>query len=317
MIVVTGGAGFIGSNLVKGLNDRGRRDILVVDDLGDGTKFRNLADCDIADYQDKDRFLDQVKAHGLGKRTEAVFHLGACSKTTEWDGRYMMENNYEYSKCLYHACQDANAAYIYASSASVYGMGPVFTEDPANEQPLNVYAYSKFQFDNYVRRHLDKVSAQVVGLRYFNVYGPREQHKGSMSSVAYHLNNQMLEHGEVRLFEGCEGYGDGEQQRDFVYVEDAVAVKLWLMGNSRVSGIFNVGTGRAQAFNDVARAVVSWHGRGEIRYIPFPDHLKGRYQSYTQANLEALRKAGYTAEFLTVEQGVHRYLDWLNGADDG
>lgn len=312
MIVVTGGAGFIGSNLVKGLNERGYRDILVVDDLSDGAKFRNVADCEIADYQDKDSFLAQVCDRGLSRATVAVFHLGACSTTTEWDGRFMMQNNYEYSKRLLHACLEHKTPYIYASSASVYGMGPVFKEDPANERPLNVYAYSKFQFDNYVRRFLHEANTQVVGLRYFNVYGPREQHKGSMSSVAYHLNKQLLEEGKVRLFEGCDGYGDGEQRRDFVYVEDTVKVKLWLMDNPFVSGVFNVGTGRAQTFNDVAHAVLSWHGRGELEYIPFPDHLKGRYQSYTQADLQALRAAGYEQAFLNVEQGVHRYLDWLN-----
>jgi ADP-L-glycero-D-manno-heptose 6-epimerase len=191
-------------------------------------------------------------------------------------------------------------------------MGPVFKEDPAFEQPLNVYAYSKFQFDNYVRRYAEKSAGQVVGLRYFNVYGPREQHKGSMSSVAYHLNQQLLAGDKVRLFVGCEGYGDGEQRRDFVYVEDTVKVKLWLMENPQISGIFNIGTGRAQPFNDIARAVISWHDRGEIEYIPFPEHLKGRYQSLTQADLSILREAGYDEAFLDVERGVHRYLDWLN-----
>jgi ADP-L-glycero-D-manno-heptose 6-epimerase len=312
MIVVTGGAGFIGSNLIKGLNRRGLNDILVVDDLSDGTKFRNIADCEISDYQDKDLFIDNVTQNGLSRETTLVFHMGACSTTTEWDGRFMMHNNYEYSKRLLHACQEVKISFIYASSASVYGMGPVFKEDPAFEQPLNVYAYSKFQFDNYVRRFAEKSAGQVVGLRYFNVYGPREQHKGSMSSVAYHLNQQLLEDQKVRLFEGCDGYGDGEQRRDFIYVEDTVEVKLWLMENPHISGIFNVGTGRAQPFNDVARAVISWHQRGEIEYIPFPEHLKGRYQSYTQADLSALREAGYGEAFLDVERGVHRYLDWLN-----
>lgn len=312
MIVVTGGAGFIGSNLVKGLNKRGLNDILVVDDLSDGTKFRNIADCEISDYEDKDLFIDRVVKHGLDKQTTIVFHMGACSTTTEWDGRFMMQNNYEYSKRLMHACQQAKISYVYASSASVYGMGPVFKEDPAFEQPLNVYAYSKFQFDNYVRKFAKKYAGQVVGLRYFNVYGPREQHKGSMSSVAYHLNRQLLEGGKVRLFEGSDGYGDGEQRRDFVYVEDTIEVKLWLMENSQISGIFNVGTGHAQPFNDIARAVISWHNRGKIKYIPFPEHLKGRYQSFTEADLSALREVGYERDFLNVERGVHRYLDWLN-----
>lgn len=312
MIIITGGAGFIGSNLVKGLNDAGFSELLVVDDLTDGTKFRNLADCRIADYVDKDRFIAGVSDNGLDANVRAVFHLGACSTTTEWDGRYMLDNNYEYSKRLLRACVQRHIPFIYASSASVYGMGPGFAEDPLNEKPLNVYAYSKFLFDHYVRQRLSTSRSQIVGLRYFNVYGPREQHKGKMASVAYHLNTQLMGQGKVRLFAGCDGYADGEQRRDFVYVGDTVAVKLWLLENPRVSGIFNVGSGRAQSFNDVARAVIQWHRRGEIEYIPFPEDLVGRYQSYTQADIGALREAGYKGEFLAVEQGVSRYLDWLN-----
>jgi ADP-L-glycero-D-manno-heptose 6-epimerase len=200
--------------------------------------------------------------------------------------------------------------YIYASSAAVYGGGQVFKEQPDCEAPLNVYGYSKLLFDQYVRRQ--KLKTQVVGLRYFNVYGPREQHKGSMASVAFHLNNQIHETGKVRLFEGCDGYDDGEQRRDFIYVGDVVEVNLWLMQNPQVSGIYNVGTGRSQSFNDVANAVVDWHGSGEIEYIPFPQHLVGRYQSFTEADMSALRAAGYSKDFATVEQGVKAYLDWLN-----
>ncbi len=315
MIIVTGGAGFIGSNLVKGLNETGEADILVVDDLSDGTKFRNLADCEIADYEDKDRFVERVRASGLPDGTRAVVHLGACSTTTEWDGRFMMDNNYAYSKDLLHAAMARAVPFIYASSASVYGMGPEFREARECERPLNVYAYSKFQFDQYVRPRLAAAPAQIVGLRYFNVYGPREQHKGTMASVAYHFHNQILENGRARLFEGSDGYGPGEQRRDFVYVGDTVAVKRWLLAHPEVRGIFNLGTGRAQSFNDVARAVIDWHGFGEIEYIPFPEHLKGRYQSFTQADISALRAAGYTAPFLDVREGVHRYLDWLAGQE--
>ncbi len=311
MIIVTGGAGFIGSNLVQGLNEAGETDILVVDDLSDGTKFRNLADLEIADYEDKDRFIARLRAEGLPKDARAVFHLGACSTTTEWDGRFMMENNYAYSKELLHAAMSRAVPFIYASSASVYGMGPAFREDRTCERPLNVYAYSKFLFDQYVRRRLSAAPAQIVGLRYFNVYGPREQHKGAMASVAYHFHNQIRDDGRARLFEGSDGYGPGEQRRDFVYVGDTVAVKRWLLAHPEVRGIFNLGTGRAQSFNDVARAVIDWHGFGQIEYIPFPEHLKGRYQSFTQADLSALRAAGYDAPFLDVHAGVHRYLDWL------
>jgi ADP-L-glycero-D-manno-heptose 6-epimerase len=313
MIVVTGGAGFIGSNLVKALNASGRTDIVVVDDLTDGKKFRNIADCDIADFIDKDDFLAGVNADaGLPGPIDVILHQGACSDTTEWDGRYMMRINYEYSKALLHYCLDRKIPYLYASSASVYGAGPVFSESREHERPLNMYGYSKFQFDQYVRRVLPKAKTQVAGFRYFNVYGPREQHKGRMASVAFHLNSQLLESGKVRLFIGSNGYADGEQRRDFIHVDDVVAVNLWFLRHPDKSGIFNLGTGRSQSFNDVARAVIAWHGRGEIEYIPFPDHLKGSYQSFTEADMVALRAAGYDAGFMPVEQGVAAYMQWLD-----
>jgi len=241
-----------------------------------------------------------------------IFHNGACSSTTEWNGAFMMDINYEYSKALLHYCIDEDAQYIYASSASVYGDGSTFKEEREYEKPLNVYGYSKFLFDQYVRRLQPTLKTQVVGLRYFNVYGPREQHKGTMASVAYHFNNQVADGGNLRLFEGCDGYGNGEQRRDFVYVGDVVNVNLWLMDNPSVSGIFNLGTGRSQSFNDVANAVIDWHQKGEIEYIPFPEHLKGRYQSFTQSDISALKAAGYSESFKTVEEGVKLYLDWLN-----
>ncbi len=313
MIIVTGGAGFIGANLVAALNARGRRDVFVVDNLSNGVKFRNLADCEILDYQDKEDFLRTVTAAGeLAEPVDAVFHLGACSSTTEWDGRYMMRNNYEYSKALLHYCLERRVPFIYASSASVYGGGKVFREDRELEAPLNVYGYSKFLFDQYVRRIMPSATSQIVGLRYFNVYGQREQHKGPMASVAYHFNSQIINNGRVRLFEGTDGYGNGEQRRDFVFVGDTCSVKLWFLDHPARSGIFNIGTGRSQSFNDVARAVIAWHGHGEIEYIPFPEQLQGRYQSFTQADINALRTAGYQEPFKTVEQGVHEYMQWLN-----
>lgn len=317
MIIVTGGAGFIGSNIVKALNARMHSDILVVDNLSSGVKFKNLADCEIADYLDKEDFIARIAAGDnfgpLDKNgVEAVFHEGACSSTTEWDGRYMMRNNYDYSKTLLHWCLANKVPYIYASSASVYGAGRVFKEIREHEEPLNVYGYSKFLFDQYVRRLLPSAQSQIVGFRYFNVYGPREQHKGSMASVAYHLNGQVKDTGKVKLFEGCDGYGNGEQRRDFIYVGDAVDVNLWFLDNPDKSGIFNVGTGRSQPFNDIARAVMAWHGKGELEYIPFPDHLRGRYQSFTEADIGALREAGYKKPFKTVEQGVELYMEWLN-----
>jgi ADP-L-glycero-D-manno-heptose 6-epimerase len=313
MIIVTGGAGFIGSNIVKALNQRGRTDVVVVDDLEDGTKFRNIVDCDIHDYVDYEDFLEMIMHdEGFEQPVETIFHEGACSDTTEWDGRYVMSVNYEYSKQLLHYCQQHRIQFLYASSASVYGGGKVFSEDPANEAPLNMYGYSKFLFDQYVRRLQPQLECQVAGFRYFNVYGPREQHKGSMASVAYHHNNQLIEEGHVKLFEGCDGYGDGEQRRDFVYVDDVVDVNLWFMDHPDKSGIFNVGTGRSQSFNDVGNAVLKYHGRGQVKYIPFPEHLKGRYQSFTEADITALRNTGYDKPFRSVEQGVAAYMAWLN-----
>lgn len=323
--VVTGAAGFIGANLVRGLNAQGITDILAVDDLTQGDKFRNLVDCTISDYLDKDEFLARLKAGGFRRAVKAVFHQGACSDTTASDGRYVMDVNYAYSCALLDFCAAEMTPLIYASSAATYGAHAEFREDPACEGPLNVYGWSKLLFDQRVRR-LPPGGSQVVGLRYFNVYGEREQHKGRMASVAWHFFNQYRAEGHVRLFEGSGGYGDGEQRRDFVSVEDVVKVNLFFLQNPMVSGIYNCGTGAAQSFNDVAVAAVNACRAAEgrpaatlqelqqqkiIRYIPFPGDLKGKYQSYTQADLAALRAAGYAAPFLTVEQGVSRYIHQL------
>ena len=311
MIVVTGGAGFIGSNLVRELNVRGRDDIVVVDDLRAGRKFLNLVACDIADYWDRDEFLERLE-NGAIARPEAIFHQGACAVTTEWDGRYMLDNNYRYSVRLYEYCAANEVPLIYASSAAVYGASKVFKEDDrAAERPLNVYGYSKLLFDQYVRRHARRARAQVAGLRYFNVYGPGEAHKGSMASVAFHLQRQVAEHGEARLFEGSGGYSAGEQRRDFVYVGDVASVNLWLLEHPDVSGIFNVGTGASASFNDVARAIIAGMNKGAIRYIPFPPELAASYQSFTQADISALRAAGYSAPFEDVRAGIASYLDAL------
>ena len=313
MIVVTGGAGFIGSNLIRALNKRGENNILLVDHLVNGRKMHNIADLNIADYMDKAEFIEKMNTTGFLNGVKAVFHQGACSATTEWDGQYVMKNNYDYSKQLLHACIAKNVAFIYASSASVYGNGAHgFRVDRSCEQPINMYAYSKFQFDQYVRRVLTTTDCQIAGFRYFNVYGPGEQHKGSMSSTAFHFNQQVIEYNKAKLFAGCDGMADGEQQRDFVYVEDVVDVNLWFLDHPEQSGIFNVGTGRAETFNTVANTVLAWHQKGSIEYIPFPEHLKGAYQSFTQADISGLRQAGYDKEFLTVKEGVTQYLDCLN-----
>ncbi|CAM5779071.1 ADP-glyceromanno-heptose 6-epimerase [Castellaniella caeni] len=325
MIVVTGAAGFIGSNLVRGLNARGVFDILAVDDLTDGDKFRNLVDLRIADYLHKDEFRRRVLSGEL-PRPDAVFHQGACSDTTERNGQFMMDNNFRVTLELFEYCQTREVPFLYASSAAVYGPGPRYIEDPANEAPLNVYGYSKLLFDQVLRRRMDTLTAQVVGLRYFNVYGPREQHKGRMASVAFHNMNQYVAEGHVRLFGGWDGYPDGGQQRDFVFVNDVVKVNLHFLDHPEVSGIFNCGTGRAQPFNDVAQTVVNslriHQGQlalpreelvagGQLRYIAFPDDLKGRYQSHTQADLAQLRAAGYTGAFSDVQTGVSAYVQRL------
>jgi ADP-L-glycero-D-manno-heptose 6-epimerase len=314
MILVTGGAGFIGSNLVRALNRRGRSDVIVVDDMSDGRKFTNLVDCDIADYWDRADLTQRIAAGAL-ERPEVIFHQGACAVTTEWDGRYMMENNYRYSVQLLEYCLARDVPLIYASSAAVYGASTVFKENDArSERPLNVYGYSKLLFDQYVRRRPSAARTQVAGLRYFNVYGPGEAHKGAMASVAFHLNRQVAAEGEARLFDGSGGYAAGEQRRDFVYVDDVVNVNLWLFEQRRVSGVFNVGTGASATFNDVARAIIAWHGKGAIRYIPFPDELKSRYQSFTQADITALRAAGYAQPFLDIRAGIKKYLDAAGAA---
>jgi ADP-L-glycero-D-manno-heptose 6-epimerase len=297
----------------------GSSELLAVDNLQNGAKVPNLAGVEIDDYLDKRDFLAQLETGRLDGSIEAVLHQGACSDTMESDGRYVMENNYAYSKALFDWCQDEEVPLLYASSAAVYGPGREFGETRENEDPLNVYAYSKYLFDQYVRKRLEGSRAQVAGLRYFNVYGPNEAHKGRMASVAFHAFNQFRAEGRVKLFVGSDGYEDGGQLRDFVHVDDVVSVNLWLLDNRDISGIFNCGTGRAQSFNEVAAAVINAVNgsdfsvdeltqKGMIEYIPFPAALVGKYQSYTQADLARVREAGYEGAFRPVEQGVADYV---------
>ena len=324
--IVTGAAGFIGANLVKALNERGVEDIIAVDDLTQADKFLNLADCEIADYLDQTDFLEALEAGRFDGAVDAILHQGACSDTMESDGRYMMANNFRYSCSLLDFCADQELPLLYASSASVYGGGSVFREERRFEAPLNVYGYSKFLFDQVVRKRLPELSSPVVGLRYFNVYGPREQHKGRMASVAYHFFNQYRREGKVKLFAGSGGYAAGEQRRDFVSIADVVKVNLFFLDQPDRSGVFNLGTGRAQSFNDVAVATINacraaageppltlatLLAQGQIEYIDFPAALAGKYQSYTEADLGQLRASGYREEFATVEQGVADYVSQL------
>ncbi len=324
-LVVTGAAGMIGANLLRGLNALGVDDIVAVDDLHHGAKYANLLGANIADYFDRDEFYPRF-ARGEFGRVDAVLHQGACSDTMEHDGRLMMAQNYRCTKDLLDACQAHGTRLIYASSAAVYGGSTVFREAPPHEQPLNVYGYSKLLADQVVRRLLPASGAQVVGLRYFNVYGPHEQHKGRMASVAFHHSTQYRAEGRVRLFGAYGGYGPGEQARDFVSVDDVVAINLWFLQHGGVKGVFNVGSGRAQPFNDVAHAVVNgWReragepplplpelvARGIVEYVDFPAALVGKYQCFTQADLGALRAAGCDHAFADVATGVRRYIRWL------
>ena len=310
MIIVTGSNGFIGSNLIRGLNKKGYKDIIAVDDHSREDLKENIVHCNIREFIDIDDFLVMVQKEEIDKKNiSAIFHQGACSDTMEWDSEYLFKNNLLYSKELLNLALRSKCPLIYASSASVYGGGEIFVESLENESPINLYAYSKFKFDQLVRKELSRSNTQIVGLRYFNVYGPNEQHKGKMASVAYHLHNQLKDGDKIKLFKGSDGYDDGEQRRDFIYVEDVIKVNIWFFENREISGVFNVGTGRSQTFNDVAKSVIDWNKKGKIEYIPFPEALKGAYQSFTEADVKKLRDVGYQEKFISVQDGVKRYLD--------
>ncbi len=312
MWIVTGGCGFIGSSIVAGLNQRGISDILVVDDLKNGQKFLNLQDCTIADYLDKNRFREMISAGKSFGPITAVLHQGACSDTMEYDGIYMMENNFEYSKDILKFSQSVHAPLVYASTAATYGACTKFCELEENEKPLNIYGWSKLMFDRYVRARIDAFSSPVIGLRYFNVYGSRECFKGRMASVIHQFIQQCQREGKIRMFEGSGKYAAGEQRRDFVYVGDLVNLNLFLAQGKSPSGVYNAGTGKSRSFNDVGRAVISALNKGAIEYIAFPEGLKEKYQNFTEADLARLRAAGYREAFTELEQGVHDVVQTCN-----
>lgn len=314
MIIVTGGAGFIGSNLIRGLNQLGLEDILIVDDLTDGRKIQNLQGLFYRDYSDKDDFLHSIqKSIPITYKIDMIFHQGACTVTTETNGKYLLKNNFEYSKILLQYALERQIPFVYASSAAVYGLNRECIEKREYEAPLNAYGLSKFLFDQYVRHILPEAKSQVVGLRYFNVYGPGEAHKGNMASVMFHFNQQIVQTGKIRLFEGSGPYANGEQRRDFIHVDDVARVNLWFLKHPMHHGIVNVGTGTAHSFNDVAKVMIHWHKKGVIEYIPFPPSLIHTYQHYTQANLRQLHTVlKYEDPFLSLEEGVESYLEWLH-----
>ncbi|MBR5913115.1 MAG: ADP-glyceromanno-heptose 6-epimerase [Selenomonadaceae bacterium] len=321
MIVVTGGAGFIGSNIVRGLNLRGETDILIVDNLGKGDKYKNLIGLKFHDYIHMDDFMKKIEDDEffLTEDIDVIFHEGACSDTMEYDVNYMMKVNYEYSKKLLDFCTDEDIKFIYASSASTYGDGQNgFREDDDCENALNPYAFSKLLFDRYVRNILanfdeDFSPPSIIGLRYFNVYGAQEQHKGRMASIVYQMYQNVKNTGIIKLFKGSDGYADGEQRRDFISVEDVVKVNLWAYDDEDiVSGIYNCGTGKAHTFNEVAQAVIKALGKGKVQYIDFPDELQGKYQSFTQADTRNLLRAGYDGGFVDFEKSIADYCKFLD-----
>ncbi len=311
MYIVTGGAGFIGSGIIRGLNQRGISDVLVVDNLTRSDKFINLRDCQFADYMDKNEFRRALESNSFIGNVQAILHQGACSDTMEYNGQYMMDNNFTYSKMLLHFALACRVPFVYASSAAVYGNSDVFSEHHQHEKPINIYGYSKLLFDRYVRCLLPSVESTVTGLRYFNVYGQNERHKGRMASVVYQFYCQLKQSGNINLFGGTDGFGDGEQRRDFIHVDDIVRVNLFFLEGPPKKGIFNVGTGASRSFNDVVNILIGLHGGGERTYIPFPDELDGKYQNFTQADVSKLRVAGFATQFLSLEEGIKEYYEAL------
>lgn len=311
-IIVTGGAGFIGTNIVRELNARGCDDILVVDHLGDSEKWRNLRAQRFEDYIDKYDFREMILEDILPDDVDAVIHMGACSATTETNADYLADNNYRYTRDLYEWCFRHNVRFIYASSAATYGDGSLgYSDDDAltpRLRPLNMYGYSKQMFDLWLLRN--KLQNSVVGLKFFNVFGPYEDHKDDMRSVVHKSYQQIQAEGRVGLFKSYRPeYADGGQVRDFIYVRDAVDVVLHFLDDRNVGGIYNCGTGQSRSWLDLATGVFKAMGREpQIDFIEMPDHLRGKYQYHTEADLQKLRRVGYTRNFTSLEDGIKDYV---------
>jgi len=312
MIIVTGGAGFIGSALIAALNKRQITDILVVDELATDRKWKNLRNLSFTDYVEKDDFLEMVIEDKLDNSVESVFHLGACSDTTETNASYLIKNNYEYSKLLAQWATGADIHFIYASSAATYGDGSNgFSDDQEkieNLRPLNMYGYSKHLFDLWARRA--GLLKKIVGLKYFNVFGPNEYHKADMRSFVIKAFEQINASGKVRLFKSYKPeYADGEQKRDFLYIKDAVDMTLFFYDNPQLSGLFNIGSGKARTWNDLVKAVFTAMGKKpNIEYIEMPDSIRNQYQYFTEADITNLRKAGCDKETTPLEDTIKDYV---------
>lgn len=315
MILITGAAGFIGSALVWKLNELGRNDLILTDKLRTEEKWKNIAKRDYCDWVNRDELFDWLAVEENAAKIEVVVHMGACSATTEPDGDFLMKNNYEFSKKLWQFCTERQIQFIYASSAATYGMGELGYDDKIDLnghlalRPLNKYGYSKKIFDVWALKQ-EKTPKQWIGIKFFNVYGPQEYHKGRMASMVFHSYNQGVENGYVKLFKSHkEGFGDGGQLRDFVYIKDVVEVMNFFIKNPQVNGIFNLGTGNARSFADLGKNTLLSAGmKNRIEYIEMPMDLRGRYQYYTQADIKKLRDAGYSEEFYSLEEGVKDYV---------
>lgn len=307
MIIVTGGAGFIGRNLIARLNKIHKKNILVVDNLRNGKKYKNLIGLNILDYVDKTSFINKLLTGSYINKIKSIFHQGACTNTCEWNGKYMMDNNYQYSKDLFNYCVQHTIPFIYASSAAIYGkrMHTPYNNNNQPEKPVNIYSYSKYLFDQYVQKKLIHIKSQVCGLRYFNVYGPYESHKNNMASIIYKIYEKITDNKKPILFIGSKNF-----KRDFIHVDDIIDINLWIWKNN-ISGIYDCGTGTPNSFESVANIVLKFFNKKIVQYVPMPHSLKNCYQIFTTANTLQLKKIGYNHSFIKINDGINRYLNWL------